>query len=125
MSYLVLARKWRPRRFDEMVGQEHVLRAVAVDPRLRDSLLELNPFVPRAFALSAAAVPGRNFTSTSFGTNCGPLLARARSDSASCANAGAAATATAAVKTATNGLFKLMDSPCAGPVGSPGYCAGL
>jgi DNA polymerase-3 subunit gamma/tau len=28
MSYLVLARKWRPRRFDEMVGQEHVLRAL-------------------------------------------------------------------------------------------------
>jgi DNA polymerase III subunit gamma/tau len=28
MSYLVLARKWRPRRFGEMVGQEHVLRAL-------------------------------------------------------------------------------------------------
>ncbi len=28
MSYLVLARKWRPRSFDEMVGQEHVLRAL-------------------------------------------------------------------------------------------------
>ena len=28
MSYLVLARKWRPRRFEEMVGQEHVLRAL-------------------------------------------------------------------------------------------------
>jgi DNA polymerase-3 subunit gamma/tau len=28
MSYLVLARKWRPRRFDELVGQEHVLRAL-------------------------------------------------------------------------------------------------
>jgi DNA polymerase-3 subunit gamma/tau len=28
MSYLVLARKWRPKRFDEMVGQEHVLRAL-------------------------------------------------------------------------------------------------
>jgi DNA polymerase-3 subunit gamma/tau len=28
MSYQVLARKWRPRRFDEMVGQEHVLRAL-------------------------------------------------------------------------------------------------
>jgi len=28
MSYLVLARKWRPRRFDEMVGQEHVLKAL-------------------------------------------------------------------------------------------------
>ncbi len=26
MSYLVLARKWRPRTFSEMVGQEHVLR---------------------------------------------------------------------------------------------------
>lgn len=26
MSYQVLARKWRPHRFEEMVGQEHVLR---------------------------------------------------------------------------------------------------
>ncbi len=28
MSYQVLARKWRPRAFAEMVGQEHVLRAM-------------------------------------------------------------------------------------------------
>jgi len=28
MSYQVLARKWRPRNFPEMVGQEHVLRAL-------------------------------------------------------------------------------------------------
>ena len=28
MSYLVLARKWRPRTFSEIVGQEHVLRAL-------------------------------------------------------------------------------------------------
>jgi DNA polymerase III subunit gamma/tau len=28
MSYLVLARKWRPRQFADMVGQEHVLRAL-------------------------------------------------------------------------------------------------
>ena len=28
VSYLVLARKWRPRSFSEMVGQEHVLRAL-------------------------------------------------------------------------------------------------
>ncbi|MCC5869439.1 MAG: DNA polymerase III subunit gamma/tau [Gammaproteobacteria bacterium] len=28
MSYTVLARKWRPRQFDEMIGQEHVLRAL-------------------------------------------------------------------------------------------------
>jgi DNA polymerase III subunit gamma/tau len=28
MSYLVLARKWRPRSFSELVGQEHVLRAL-------------------------------------------------------------------------------------------------
>ncbi|WP_461481988.1 DNA polymerase III subunit gamma/tau [Porticoccus sp.] len=28
MSYQVLARKWRPRYFSEMVGQEHVLRAL-------------------------------------------------------------------------------------------------
>ena len=28
MSYLVLARKWRPQNFSEVVGQEHVLRAL-------------------------------------------------------------------------------------------------
>ena len=30
MSYLVLARKWRPRRFAELVGQEHVVRALSL-----------------------------------------------------------------------------------------------
>jgi DNA polymerase-3 subunit gamma/tau len=29
MSYVVLARKWRPKKFAEMVGQEHVLRALS------------------------------------------------------------------------------------------------
>ena len=29
MSYLVLARKYRPKTFSEMVGQEHVLKALA------------------------------------------------------------------------------------------------
>jgi DNA polymerase III subunit gamma/tau len=29
MSYIVLARKWRPKRFAEMVGQGHVLRALS------------------------------------------------------------------------------------------------
>ncbi len=29
MSYLVLARKWRPRRFAELVGQQHVVRALS------------------------------------------------------------------------------------------------
>ena len=29
MSYMALARKWRPKRFSELVGQEHVLRALA------------------------------------------------------------------------------------------------
>ncbi len=29
MSYIALARKWRPKRFADMVGQEHVLRALA------------------------------------------------------------------------------------------------
>ncbi|MGH8156055.1 MAG: DNA polymerase III subunit gamma/tau, partial [Rhodanobacteraceae bacterium] len=28
MSYQVLARKWRPRQFDELVGQEHVVKAL-------------------------------------------------------------------------------------------------
>jgi DNA polymerase-3 subunit gamma/tau len=29
MSYLVLARKWRPRKFAELVGQDHVVRALS------------------------------------------------------------------------------------------------
>jgi len=29
MSYLVLARKWRPQKFDDMTGQEHVVRTIA------------------------------------------------------------------------------------------------
>src|SRR5690606_20683483 len=29
MSYLVLARKWRPRSFETLVGQEHVVRALS------------------------------------------------------------------------------------------------
>ena len=29
MSYLVLARKWRPKRFAELVGQEHVVRVLS------------------------------------------------------------------------------------------------
>ena len=28
MSYMVLARKWRPRRFQELVGQQHVVKAL-------------------------------------------------------------------------------------------------
>ena len=28
MSYQVLARKWRPQTFQEMVGQQHVLKAL-------------------------------------------------------------------------------------------------
>ncbi|MGH8605809.1 MAG: AAA family ATPase, partial [Gammaproteobacteria bacterium] len=28
MSYLVLARKWRPRAFEDLVGQSHVVRAL-------------------------------------------------------------------------------------------------
>ena len=29
MSYLVLARKWRPMSFDDLVGQDHVARTLA------------------------------------------------------------------------------------------------
>src|SRR6267142_6770301 len=28
MSYQVLARKWRPRTFDSLIGQEHVVKAL-------------------------------------------------------------------------------------------------
>ena len=37
MSYLVLARKWRPRTFAELVGQDHVRRAL-VNALKRDQL---------------------------------------------------------------------------------------
>ncbi|MBK1725773.1 DNA polymerase III subunit gamma/tau [Halorhodospira neutriphila] len=42
MTYQALARKWRPRRFDEVAGQEHVLRALAnalADGRLHHAYL--------------------------------------------------------------------------------------
>ena len=40
MSYLVLARKWRPKNFAEMVGQEHVLRALMRQaPRLLEEVI--------------------------------------------------------------------------------------
>ena len=29
MSYTALARKWRPKRFEELTGQEHVLQALS------------------------------------------------------------------------------------------------
>ena len=28
MSYLVLARKWRPQRFEEVVGQQHITKTL-------------------------------------------------------------------------------------------------
>jgi GTP cyclohydrolase II len=36
MSYLVLARKWRPQRFDDLVGQDHVSKTLATDPTLHN-----------------------------------------------------------------------------------------
>ena len=42
MSYTVLARKWRPRRFEELVGQPHVVQALAnslADQRLHHAYL--------------------------------------------------------------------------------------
>jgi DNA polymerase-3 subunit gamma/tau len=37
MTYQVLARKWRPKRFADLVGQEHVVRALS--NALRDARL--------------------------------------------------------------------------------------
>ena len=42
MSYTVLALKWRPRRFDELVGQRHVVQALVnslTDKRLHHAYL--------------------------------------------------------------------------------------
>ena len=42
MSYQVLARKWRPKTFESLVGQEHVVRAlthVLTDRRLHHAYL--------------------------------------------------------------------------------------
>ncbi len=42
MSYQALARKWRPQRFDELVGQEHIVRALQhglANDRLHHALL--------------------------------------------------------------------------------------
>src|SRR5690348_377094 len=42
VSYTVLARKWRPRRFEELVGQPHVVQALAnslADNRLHHAYL--------------------------------------------------------------------------------------
>ncbi|HVJ29998.1 MAG TPA: DNA polymerase III subunit gamma/tau, partial [Gammaproteobacteria bacterium] len=42
MSYTVLARKWRPRRFEDLVGQPHVVQALAnslADNRLHHAYL--------------------------------------------------------------------------------------
>jgi len=46
MSYLVLARKWRPQRFDEVVGQRHVsltLRNALKSDRLSHAYLFTGP----------------------------------------------------------------------------------
>ena len=40
MSYLVLARKYRPRNFSEMVGQEHVLPGAQHQPAVLDQQRE-------------------------------------------------------------------------------------
>ncbi|MGB1580604.1 MAG: hypothetical protein ACPHER_03760 [Nevskiales bacterium] len=42
MSYQALARKWRPQRFSELVGQEHIVRALQhalANDRLHHALL--------------------------------------------------------------------------------------
>ena len=42
MTYQVLARKWRPKRFADLVGQEHVVRALSnalIEQRLHHAYL--------------------------------------------------------------------------------------
>ncbi|HEY4157252.1 MAG TPA: DNA polymerase III subunit gamma/tau [Polyangiaceae bacterium] len=51
MSYLVLARKWRPMRFDDLVGQEHVARTL-------DNAIETNR-VAHAFLFTGVRGVGK------------------------------------------------------------------
>ena len=58
MSYQVLARKWRPRSFEQMVGQQHVVRALvnALDGERVD--LSRSPLQARVLAgLARAQAP--------------------------------------------------------------------
>ena len=47
MSYLVLARKYRPRNFSEMVGQSHVVQALDNPSGMNTSALQPMPFIDR------------------------------------------------------------------------------
>ena len=55
MSYLVLARKYRPQTFDDIVGQEHVTRTL----RTRSRQGRVAPRVPLHAAPAASARPPR------------------------------------------------------------------
>jgi DNA polymerase-3 subunit gamma/tau len=54
MSYVVLARKWRPKQFDEVVGQEHVART------LKNAILQNR--VAHAFLFTGARGVGKTST---------------------------------------------------------------
>ena len=41
MSYIVLSRKWRPRNFDQVVGQKHVTKILSNDIRIGKSHMKV------------------------------------------------------------------------------------
>ena len=66
MGYEVLARKWRPQQFDDVVGQEHVtqtLRNAIAGERLHHAYLFVGPRgigdLDRADFRQGALLPGR------------------------------------------------------------------
>ena len=45
MSYLVFARKWRPRNFDEVVGQDHITKTLKGAIRFNKLAIQNKPAV--------------------------------------------------------------------------------
>jgi len=63
MSYLVLARKYRPRNFTEMVGQDHVVQEMAVAKvkaagHATDEFVHENPWKSIGIAAGVGLVVG-------------------------------------------------------------------